>query len=112
MSQIKQKLLENFDVDVTKRLKINYDDSENYITKFANMLWLIAKHRLDGRYATFDEERRRFEITATWKANPFYKGKYGYKRLWGVYEMDKNAPLDKRYRLKGSLAQTLRYGIT
>lgn len=107
LSQIKQKLFENFDEDVTKRLKINHSNSENFITKFENMLWLITKHRLDGRYATFDEENKRFEITATWKQNPFYKGKYNYKRLWGVYEMRKDAPLDQRYRLKGSLAQTL-----
>lgn len=107
IKSIKHKLFENFDEDVTKRLKINYDDSENYITKFETMLWLIAKHRLNGKYATFDDENKRFEITAAWKANPFYKSKYNYKRLWGVYEMNKNAPLENRYRLKGSLAQTL-----
>lgn len=107
ITSIKQKLFENFDEDVTKRLKINHEDSEDYLSKFENMLWHIAKHRLDGKYATFDEENRKFEITAVWKQNPFYKSKYGYKRLWGEYEMDKNAPIDKRYRLKGSLAQTL-----
>lgn len=107
LSSIKQKLFENFDEDVTKRLKINHDESENCVTKFENMLWAIAKHRLDGRYATFDDENRKFVITAAWKKNPFYTSKYGYKRLWGEYEFSKNAPLEKRYRLKCSLAQTL-----
>ena len=107
---IKQKLMENFDEEVVKRLKISQEDSVDYVSKFENMLWAIAKHRLtSGRIqlATFDDENRKFEITATWKQNPWYKGKYNYKRLWGEYEMSKSAPLDKRFRLKGALAQTL-----
>jgi len=112
ISNIKQKLLENFDEEVVKRLKVSHDDSEDFLTKFENMLWAIAKHRLTGGHrplAVFDDENRKFEITVTWKQNPWYKGKYGYKRLWGEYEMNKTAPLDKRFRLKGALAQTLIY---
>ena len=110
ISTIKQKLMENFDEEVIKRLKISQGDSVDYVNKFENMLWAIAKHRLTGGYvqlATFDDENRKFEITAVWKQNPWYKGKYNYKRLWGEYEMSKTAPLDKRFRLKGALAQTL-----
>jgi len=95
LSQIKQKLLENFDEDVTKRLKINYDDSESYITKFETMLWSIAKHKLEGKYATFDDEAKKFNIFE----NPYYSSRYGYKRISGDYELNKDAPLDKRFRL-------------
>ena len=107
MSRVKQKSLENFDEEVIKRLKINHGDNANYLAKFENMMWAIAKHRLDGKYAAFDDNNKTFVITAAWKKNPFYTSKYGYKRLWGEYEMNKTAPLDRRYRLKGALAQTL-----
>jgi len=107
MSRVKQKLLENFDEEVIRRLKINHDDNAIFLQKFEYMLWAIAKHRLDGKYAEFDDENRTFNITAVWKKSPFYNSKHGYKRLWGEYEMSKTAPLDRRYRLKGALAQTL-----
>ena len=108
MSKVKQKLLENFDEEVIRRLKVDHDTSADFMSKFENMMWLIAKHKLD-KYGTFDDENRRFTITAVWKKNPYYNSRYGYKRLWGEYEMSKTAPLDKRYRFKGALAQTLIY---
>ena len=103
ITNIKQKLLENFDEDVIKRLKINHDDSENYISKIENMLWFITKHKLSDKYAEFDDNRRYFRVTK----NPYYNGCHNYKRHVGEYYFDKNAGISERYRMKCSLAQTI-----
>lgn len=103
ISNIKQKLLENFDEDVTKRLKINEDNSRNSITKFENMLWAVTKHKLERKYADFDDENHYFYV----KKNPYYNSRYNYKRHMGDYYLDKNAKVSCRYRIKCSLAQTI-----
>lgn len=109
MSRVKQKLLENFDEEVVKRLKINADNTSDFLLKFDNMLWNVTRHVLGGgasailKYADFDEETHSFRVTK----NPYYNSKYGYKRHMGYYQMSKTAPLSERYRLKCSLAQTL-----
>jgi adenine-specific DNA-methyltransferase len=102
MSQVKQKLLENFDEEVIERLKTNHRDNAHYLAKFEKMLWNVTRHKL-SRYAEFDEETRYFRVFK----NPYYNSKYGYKRHMGEYVLDKSAPLTMRYRLKGSLANTI-----
>lgn len=43
LAGIKQKLMENFDEDVAKRLKSNKDSSKNSLTRFEDMLWEVTK---------------------------------------------------------------------
>ena len=99
---IPRRLLENFHVEVTERLKLNDTDSSRYLNQFDRMLWELTKHMLRN-CADFDEESKSFTLVK----NPYYTSRYGYKRFGGVYRMDKAAPLEERYRLKGSLAQTV-----
>lgn len=103
MTNIKQKLLENFDEDVTKRLKLNQDNSKNSISKFEQMLWAITKHKLEAKYADFDDENRYFHV----KKSPYYDSRHNYKRHVGEYYFDKNAKVSERYRIKSSLAQAI-----
>jgi hypothetical protein len=102
MSKVNQKLLENFDEEVIERLKINHRDNTHFLAKFEDMLWNVTRHKL-SRYAEFDEETRYFRVVK----NPYYNSKYGYKRHMGEYFLSKTAPIAVRYRLKGSLANTI-----
>ena len=99
----KQKLLENFDEDVARRLKVDLEDSKTFMDKFEKMLWEIARFTLEDRYATFDEENMCFEVYE----EPYYRSFYGYKKVRGVYKLDKKAPLNERFRMKCSLANQL-----
>jgi len=103
MNRVKQKLLENFDEEVIRRLKIDHDAGAAFLAKFEDMLWNVTRHVLAERYATFDDENRTFRVTK----NPYYNSRYGYKRHTGLYQMSKNAPLSVRYRIKCSLANTI-----
>lgn len=102
MQDIRGKLLENFDDEVTEKLRLNYDSSAAFLSRFDRMLWELTRYMLRDN-ADFDEERKTFTLIK----NPYYTSHYGYKRFGGAYRMDKAAPLEERYRLKGSLAQTV-----
>jgi len=108
LAGIKQKLMENFDEDVAKRLKSNKDSSKNSLTRFEDMLWEVTKFKLEGKYADFDEENKCFCM----KDNPYYNSRHNYKRFGKKYYLDKNAKIDERYRFKCSLAQTILFEFT
>lgn len=103
MKNTKQKLLENFDEDVARRLKIDLEDSKMFMDKFERMLWEIARFTLEDGYATFDDENMCFEVYR----EPYYRSFYGYKRVRGIYKLDKKAPLNERFRMKCALANQL-----
>ena len=102
MQDIRRKLLENFDDEVTEKLRLNYDSSAAFLSRFDRMLWELTRYMLRD-YAEFDEETKSFTLLK----NPYYTSRHGYKRFGGVYRMDKSAPREERYRPKGSLAQTV-----
>ena len=103
VNNIRQKLLENFDEDVAKRLKENQDNSKNNLTKFESLLWEVTKFKLEGKYADFDEDKKYFRV----KENPYYNSSHNYKRHGGEYYLNKNADTSVRYRFKCSLAQSI-----
>jgi len=62
MQSTKQKLLENFDIDVHEKLRISMDQSQEYLNKHEKWLWSVTRHQLAG-YAEFDETDHSFKIT-------------------------------------------------
>ncbi|MDD4727754.1 MAG: SNF2-related protein [Dysgonamonadaceae bacterium] len=59
-------LLENFDEEVTEKLRTNLRDSIRYLNRFEERLWAITKYFLNGS-ADFDDENYKFTL----KTNPF-----------------------------------------
>ena len=102
MSEIKRKILENFDDVVVERLKINNKNSHEYLSRYDSMLWNLT-HYILADNAEFDDENRSFVL----KNNPYYKSRFGYKRFGRNFIFKKDVPLDVRYRPKCSLAQTV-----
>ena len=62
----KQRLLENFDTDVHKKLKFNYEKGKQYLSRYEQQLWSITKFYLNG-YAEFNHSEDAFSL----KRNPF-----------------------------------------
>jgi hypothetical protein len=72
----RKKLLENFDEEVHEKLKINLQQSSEYLGKFESWLWQLTKYYLQP-FATFNDTENSFFL----KKNPFatediYKGPY------------------------------------
>jgi len=95
MEDTRRKLLENFDAEVYDRLKINMDQSKEYLDRYARMLWSVTKHEL-GKLAKFDDNYLTFML----KASPD-----GIKAAPGAYFMSKQGIDGHRYRLGHPLAQ-------
>ncbi len=66
MNDTKQKLLENFDVEVHEKLRINFDDSLKYLDKYSKMLWELTQYKL-ASFAEFQTRDRIFFL----HQNPF-----------------------------------------
>lgn len=95
MEDTRRKLLENFDAEVHDRLKVNMDQSKEYLDRYARMLWLVTKYEL-GKRAKFDDDYMTFvlkEAPAGITADP------------GPYFMSKQGIDGYRYRLGHPLAQ-------
>ncbi len=61
MEDTRRKLLENFDAEVHDRLKINMNQSREYLDRYARMLWALTKHEL-GKAAKFDDDYLTFAL--------------------------------------------------
>ena len=103
----KKKLLENFDVDVHERLRINLIESKEYLTKFENWLWQLTKFYLEP-YATFNNSENSFYLNK----NPFAgeiinSGPYkiGKKHIGEKHELDEVSNNENLYRVGHPLAQ-------
>ena len=66
MQNAKEKLLENFDVDVCEKLKISHKESQNYLEIYEKWLWNISRYFL-GNTAEYNENEHSFIL----KTNPF-----------------------------------------
>ena len=105
----RKKLLENFDEEVHEKLKLNLQQSTEYLSKFEYWLWQVTHHTLEP-YATFNN----IENSFTLNKNPYsdksiLKGKYrvGKKSIGEAYEnleVDNNENL---YRIGHPLAQNV-----
>ncbi|MBF0269948.1 MAG: DEAD/DEAH box helicase family protein [Alphaproteobacteria bacterium] len=95
MEDTRRKLLENFDAEVHDRLKINMEQSQEYLDKYTHMLWAVTKHEL-GKQAKFDESYLTFALKTPPK---------GVQTPAGHYYLGKQGIDGHRYRLGHPLAQ-------
>lgn len=98
MEATRTKLLENFDAEVHDRLRVNLDQSEQYVGKAQQMLWDLSRHEL-ANHASFSAGRHSFDLTSVPSGcEPVAIGHYELGR-----------PVDdedaSRYRLGHPLAQ-------
>lgn len=72
----RKKLLENFDTEVHDKLKINLQQSREYLTKFENWLWQITHYYL-APFATFDNSENSFFLNQNpFASEPIHPGPY------------------------------------
>jgi len=98
LSDTRQKLLENFDMDVHEKLKINKRESQSYLDTYERWLWDVTKYYL-GETADFSEHEYSFAL----KSNPFPDKEIDP----GPYKIGKNVEDAHVYRPGHSLAQQI-----
>jgi hypothetical protein len=98
LKSTRQKLLENFDEEVTEKLKLNLSLSKEYLSKYEDWLWKLTRYFLNG-YAEFDETELSFYLNK----NPFES-----ERIFpGPYRISKIASDENIYRIGHPLAQRI-----
>lgn len=98
MEDTRKKLLENFDAEVHDRLRVNLNESREYLNKYESMLWGLTRHELDGK-AEFDTASLRFLL----RQSPFPSQEI----VCGSYALSKDPGNALRYRLGHPLAQAV-----
>ncbi|HBE77675.1 MAG TPA: DEAD/DEAH box helicase [Firmicutes bacterium] len=98
ISLTRQNLLENFDEEVTEKLRINLQESKEYLSKYENQLWDLTKHCLNA-YADFAQDQYSFTL----RKNPFSEAKI----YPGPYRIGKNVEDANVYRIGHPLAQRI-----
>jgi superfamily II DNA/RNA helicase len=103
----RKKLLENFDEEVHEKLRINLQESSEYLGKFENWLWQLTKYYLQP-YATFNSSENSFYLNQ----NPFtsesiHNGPYrvGKKNIGEKHESEEVPSNENLYRVGHPLAQ-------
>ncbi len=66
VKKTRQTLLENFDQEVTEKLRLNLKYSKEYLSKYEDWLWNLTRYYLSS-YAKFDEKEYSFYL----HTNPF-----------------------------------------
>ncbi len=80
MADTRAKLLENFDEDVHKRLKLSLDESERQLDRLERALWSVTKLGLNG-LADFDDNSHQFVLNSPPAFAPsIQRGKYQFAR--------------------------------
>ncbi len=98
LKNTRQQLLETFDEDVHEKLRVNLQESRDYISKYENWLWQITRYYLEP-YASFHGENHSFTLIQ----NPFP----GEKIHPGPYRIGKNIEDANIYRTGHPLAQKI-----
>lgn len=76
MKLTRKKLLENFDEEVHEKLRVNLKESNEYLNKYENWLWELAKYALES-CADFSAEESTFLLTSNpTKDSPIPLGLY------------------------------------
>ncbi|HNH33908.1 MAG TPA: SNF2-related protein [bacterium] len=96
MSKTKQKLLENFDEEVHEKLRINLEESSEYLSKYEQWLWDITSYFLRD-HANFSTTDHSFTL----HTNPFPNEVIHN----GPYRIGKNIDDANVYRIHHPLAQ-------
>jgi ERCC4-related helicase len=109
MDVTRRKLLENFDEEVHEKLKINLQQSSEYLSKFESWLWQLTKYYLEP-YATFNHSETSFVLNQ----NPFegeniHSGPYkvGKKNIGEKQVSEELSSNENLYRVGHPLAQKL-----
>lgn len=105
----RKKLLENFDEEVHEKLKINLQQSTDYLSKFENWLWQLTKYYLKP-FATFNTSENSFFLNKNpFTDEPIHKGPYkvGNKNIGERHKGDALKPNENLYRVGHPLAQKL-----
>ncbi len=98
MKDARNNLLENFDEEVHEKLRVNLQESKEYLSKYEYWLWEITKHYLEP-YADFAIDEHSFTL----RENPFV----GEKIHPGPYKLGKNIDDVNIYRVGHPLAQRI-----
>lgn len=98
IKKTRQKLLENFDQEVTEKLKLNLNASKEYLSKYESWLWNITKFYLQD-YAVFNANEYSFYLDR----NPFPK-EYIHP---GPYKIGRDITNANIYRVGHPLAQRI-----
>lgn len=61
LEQTRKKLLENFDDEVSRKLKVNLEEGKEYLNQFEQWLWAITKYFLNDA-AEFDHSENSFRL--------------------------------------------------
>lgn len=64
MTDTRTKLLENFDEEVHRKLRVNLTESRGYLDRLEQWLWAVTRHGLDGQ-ARFDDGEFAFDLERT-----------------------------------------------
>lgn len=98
MQQTRQQLLENFDEEVHEKLKINLQESREYLSRYENLLWNITKFYLNGD-GSFSNDEHSFTLNR----NPFPE----IKIHPGPYRIGKHIEDANVYRIGHPLAEQI-----
>jgi adenine-specific DNA-methyltransferase len=96
MKLTRKKLLENFDEEVHEKLRVNLKESTEYLNKYENWLWELAKYALH-LHADFLSEETSFQL----KSNPFKSSTIPL----GRYRMGRHVEEGHVFRIGHPLAQ-------
>ncbi len=78
MAGTRDKLLENFDEDVHKRLKISLEQTRVQLDRLSRALWDLSRFELGDR-ALFDEKHRTFSVAASLEDLPGTPGTFIFR---------------------------------
>ena len=98
MKLTRKKLLENFDEEVHEKLRVNLKESTDYLNKYENWLWELAKYALH-RHADFLSDDSAFHL----KNNPYT----GNAIPLGLYKMGRHVEEGHVFRIGHPLAQQI-----
>ncbi len=98
LKNTRQQLLETFDEEVHEKLRVNLQESRDYISKYENWLWQVTRYYLEP-YACFDNDGHSFTLIQ----NPFPNEKIHP----GPYRIGKNIEDANIYRIGHPLAQQI-----
>lgn len=96
MKLTRKKLLENFDEEVHEKLRVNLKESNEYLNKYENWLWELAKYMLES-CADFSTEESTFLLTS----NPTKDSAIPL----GLYRMGRHVEDGHVFRIGHPLAQ-------
>ena len=96
MKLTRKKLLENFDEEVHEKLRVNLKESTEYLNRYENWLWELARYALH-RHADFLPEGSAFHL----KNNPYSNNAIPL----GLYKMGRHVEEGHVFRIGHPLAQ-------